>query len=200
MKAVFITYLTVFLIPNLLFGQEQVAQKDTVSFYRHSFSVETGLNKELTTGSKYIKPAPLFVLSGENANKYAGFTKSHPFGLQLNIHYDYAINHKIKIKSGIAVSNRKSTYESDSATLAVIEQNYPFIQYTRPYIVKYDFNSINVEIPVCIGYELERLSVYLGGKVMIATYNISSTEDVNNSVITNKDFSFEVPKTIHYYF
>lgn len=199
MKKVVITYLIIFLIPTLLFGQEQAVQKDTASFCRHSFSAELGINRALINGSRYNEPIPL-VGADVNSNKYAGFTKFPSFGLQLNIHYDYAINPRIRIKSGLSFSNRRMTYKSDSITLAVIEQDNSHIQFTKPYIVKYQYNPINLEIPVYIGYELSRFSVYLGLKTKIAVYNMTTTKDINQFEQTSNNFEFNIPKKNDSYF
>jgi len=196
MKRAIITYLIIFLIPNLLFGQKQAVQKDTVSFYKHSFSVELGMNRASTIGNRYFEPLPLSISS----NKYAGFTKLPSIGLQFSIYYEYKISVKIKIRSGVSFISRRRRYESDSITLAVIEQDNSHIQFTKPYIIKYQYTPVNLEIPIYIGYELSRFSVYLGIKAKIATYNISSTKDVSNSVVTNKNFNFEVPKNRYSYF
>jgi len=188
MKRIVTTYLIIFLIPTLLFGQKQAVQKDSVTFYRHSFSVELGTHYNYFPGDGYIQPLKLPAI---DPGPYGGLTKKSSFNIQAGFLYTYHFNKSIAITSGLSYYNRKRILLRSAA----VDTIDPSLYFLSPYI-EYRTSSNSIEIPLLIGYSIKKFSVLLGTKFKFLniwhTYRKTTSEEVNYYRIQIESRSYDL--------
>lgn len=205
MTKIAITYLSVFLTPILAVAQDYTAQNDSTSYSKHNFSVEVGVHRSLITGKRYIDPNICGRDVGDIGDSsgccnLGGFTINPVNGFQFNALYDYSLHKNLSVRSGVSVFNRIDKFESDSATIADILSKKYYNVCPDPNIIKYKYSSINIEIPLYIGYKKDNFSAYFGIKALIAAYRRTTIGYVNNTESASAIFKFIPGKIIRTYF
>lgn len=202
MTKIAISFLSIFLTPILTVAQDYSAQNDSTSHSKYKFSVEIGVHRSLISGKRYIDPNICGRDPGDipSCCKLGGFTINPVNGFQLNALYDYSFNKNLSVRSGVSVFNRTTKFESDSATIADIISKKYYGVCLDPNINKYKYSSINIEIPLYIGYEKNNFSAYFGIKALIAAYRRTTIGYVNNTESASATFKFIPGKIIITYF
>ena len=133
-------------------GQKQAVQKDTVFFYRHSFSLEVGTHYNYFPGDGYTAPVK-YPSPYLDVIPHAGLIKKSVLAAQLGVLYTYHINKSITVTSGLSYYNHKRVLLR-SAAIDTIDTS---LYYISP-ILKERISSNSIEIPLFIGYSVKRFS------------------------------------------
>lgn len=174
------TYIIIFLFfySFLSYSQDTIIKKDAGKKFQ--IAIKASGSYKFFVGDRYIKPTP----NNFNANTYYddflihqfdGFTKIPTYGFQSGLLLGYQLHKNFQLSLGLLYVLRKEVFKSDRDTVIKYHSifNYSSSSYYNLInnVIKYDYTSRNIELPIMITYNWKKINFYAGAHVSIFTIN-----------------------------
>ena len=182
-------------IPILLFSL-QIFCQDSSNYKKpkFQFSFEIGAHYNYLFGKRFINPV---VLPQQSWRPYVGYTKVPTTNIQAGFLLDYS-HKKWNLTTGLVYYNRSKIYISDSTTLGQVNEFYK--QYNHhsgiPYynnninITRYDYSPNNIDMPLYLGYKINRIEFEIGVNISILKFTNTSETYSNGSLSIEKQIEY----------
>jgi hypothetical protein len=198
----------IFLIIGLLFlstvsyGQDSI--KKRMYYPQFQISVQAGGMYENFLGNRYIDPAKSTTVK---EHKYDGYTKMPTFGYKAGFLINIKIIKNLYVTTGSFFCFRKEVYENSLDTINKygLSKGTGYIPETGRIsnIIRYDYSSYDIELPIMLLFRWKRLNIYAGAyfpmliyRKAIYTYNYK-TAQIPLGADCKKFSEFELPIKVY---